>query len=210
MGDPPGSPAEQEKVTRRYERVARFYDLYNGPMEWFGMARKRRRLFSRARGKVLEVGIGTGRNLEVYDRAIEVIGIDVSQKMLRRARRRAESLGRAVALEVADVQRLPFDDDSFETATAACVFCSVADPVRGLAELGRVVGPLGRILLLEHVRPRNPVLGKMADALSPVTRRLIGPYVNRRTEENVEAAGLEIVEVRRAGVWREIVARTAR
>lgn len=73
--------------------------------------------------------------------------------------------------------------------------------------MARVVKPDGQVLALEHVRPRNPLLGWLADRLSPVTRRLIGPEINRRTEENFAAAGLEIVDVRREGVWREIVAR---
>ena len=66
--------------------------------------------------------------------------------------------------------------------------------------------PGGQVLLYEHVRPRNPVLGKLADLVSPLTRRLFGPELNRRTERNIEAAGLQITEVRRHGVWREIVA----
>lgn len=88
---------------------------------------------------------------------------------------------------------------------AACVFCSVTDPVRGLAEVGRVVKPGGQVLLLEHVRPRNRFLGALADALSPITRRLCGFNLNRRTEENAAAAGLHLLEVRRGGIWREIV-----
>jgi hypothetical protein len=64
----------------------------------------------------------------------------------------------------------------------------------------------GRVLLYEHVRPRNPVFGWIADRLSPLTRRLFGPSINRRTEQNIQSAGLVILEVRRRGVWREITA----
>ncbi len=194
-------------VARTYDRVAPVYDLYSSPMEWLGGARRRRRLLRHAQGHVLEVGIGTGLNLEHYPAGVEITGIDVSPRMLVRARRRAADVRVDVDLEVADVEQLPFDDDRFETVTATCVFCSVADPVGGLRELARVVRPHGRVLLLEHVRPCNPALARLADLISPATRRLIGPEVNRRTERNVEAAGLEIVDVRRDGVWREIRAR---
>jgi ubiquinone/menaquinone biosynthesis C-methylase UbiE len=78
-----------------------------------------------------------------------------------------------------------------------------------LRELARVVKPDGQLLLLEHVRPESRLGGLLADLASPLTARLFGPSVNRRTEENARAAGLELVEVRRDGIWREIVARKA-
>ncbi len=196
----------QAEVTRRYDRMAALYDLYDAPMELAGTRRRRRRLLRAARGAVLEVGVGTGRNLPHYPEEATVTGIDVSARMLDRARRRAAHRSGVELLE-ADVQDLPFADASFDAAVATCVFCSVADPVRGLHELGRVLRPDGTALLLEHVRPRNPILGRLADLLSPLTRRVFGFRIDRRTEENVAAAGLEIIHVRRSGVWREIVAR---
>lgn len=196
-------------VERIYDRIAALYDLLNAPMERLGGDRRRRRLLARARGDVLEVGIGTGRNLPHYPEGVELTGIDLSERMLERARERAHDLDRDVRLMRADVERLPFEDDCFDTVTAACVFCSVADALQGLREVRRVVKPKGRVLLLEHVRPRNPLIGKLFDFLSPLTRRLMGPEINRRTEETVRAAGFEIEEVRREGIWREIVARKA-
>lgn len=198
---------EQHGPARTYDRIAAAYDLYSAPMEWVGGTRRRRRVLERAEGEVLEVGVGTGFNLEHYPSGTHVVAVDVSPRMLEQAKERAEASPADVDLQVADVERLPFDDDSFDTAAGTCVFCSVADPVQGLRELQRVVRPDGRVLLLEHVRPRNRLLGAIADLVSPVTRRLIGPEVNRRTVENVRAAGLEIVSVRREGVWREIEAR---
>lgn len=192
-----------------YDRIAPVYDLIEAPMEWFGGRDRRARIIDGAHGHVLEVGVGTGRNLELYPPDADVVGIDISERMLERARDRASRLERSPELRVADAESLPFEDDRFDTVTATCVFCSVDDPVRGLQEIRRVVKSDGEVRLLEHVRPRNPVLGKLFDWLSPLTRRLMGPEINRRTEANVEAAGLEIADVRRDGIWREIVAKSS-
>jgi ubiquinone/menaquinone biosynthesis C-methylase UbiE len=191
-----------------YDRVATFYDWYTAPMEVLGSRRARARLFSGARGRVLELGVGTGVNLSTYPRDVELTGIDIAPRMLARACKRAQQLGRGVDLQVADIQALPFPDASFDTVTASCVFCSVTDPVRGLREAARVVRPDGQVLLYEHVRPHGALTGALADLVSPMTRRLMGPEMNRRTEDNIAAAGLHVVEVRRRGIWREIVATT--
>jgi ubiquinone/menaquinone biosynthesis C-methylase UbiE len=197
----------QSSTARVYDRMASIYDLMEAPMEWMGGRARRESVIAGARGDVLEVGVGTGANLEHYPAEISLTGIDISQKMLDRARERAAKIGLEARLEQENVESLPYPDDSFDTVTATCVFCSVDDPVQGLREVRRVVRPDGEVRLLEHVRPRNPLLGKLFDAVSPVTRRLLGPEINRRTEESVAAAGLEIEAVRRDGIWREIVAR---
>jgi ubiquinone/menaquinone biosynthesis C-methylase UbiE len=196
---------EQEDVTRRYERMARFYDIYDAPMGWMVTGR-RRRLVARATGRVMESGVGTGKNIPYYPEDVEVVGIDVSARMLARAEKRARASGREVRLEVADVTDLPYPDGSFDTTVATSVFCSVADPVGGLRELGRVTKQDGQILLLEHVRPRNRVGGWIADIVSILTKRIFGFDVNRRTEENVSAAGLVVTDVERSGIWRTITA----
>ncbi|MGH9051640.1 MAG: class I SAM-dependent methyltransferase [Acidimicrobiia bacterium] len=201
------SEPTQYKVTRRYDRLAPVYDLYDLPLEILVQHRRRRRLLRQAVGRVLEVGIGTGKNLPHYPPGVDLTGIDVAPRMLARADRRAHKLGLPVQLSPADVRRLPFPDHTFDTAAATFVFCSAAEPVEGLRELGRVVKPDGRILLLEHVRPRNPLLGRLADLATPLTRRLFGFALNRRTEKNIEQAGLVVEQVRRSGIWREIQAR---
>lgn len=192
-------------VARRYDRIAFLYDFYDAPMERLGGEKRRRRLLTRARGRVLEVGIGTGINLELYPSGVRLTGLDISSRMLVRAVSRAAALGEAPALVRGDVERLPFPDRSFDTVVATCVFCSVPDPVAGLRELTRVVRENGQILLLEHVRPTNQVLGLLTDLVSPLTRRLMGPALNRRTEENAVAAGIRLVSVCREAIWREMV-----
>lgn len=192
------------RVARTYDRIAAVYDLLETPMDWFGGRRRRCRVLANAYGCVLEVGIGTGRNLALYPPGVRPTGIDISPKMLQRAQRQARRLRLDIPLEVADVEALPFGDATFDCVTATCVFCSVPDPIRGLREVARVCKPAGQVLLVEHVRPRIETLGRIFDWVSPLTKRLIGPEINRRTEDNVASAGLVIIDIRRHGIWREI------
>jgi len=210
-GAAPEINTEATRRTRsRYGRIAPIYDLSELLAErryrpW------RRQLWTLARGpRVLEVGVGTGKNLPFYPADVEVTAIDLTPAMLRRARRRATALGLDVALREGDVQALDFPDDSFDTAVATFVFCSVPDPERGLRELGRVVAPGGRILLLEHVRSDRRLVGALMDAVNPVVVRAIGANVNRRTVETVRRSGLlleQVDDLWRAGIFKRIVAR---
>ena len=193
-------------VARVYDRLAPLYDWLMAPMEAMGGEGRRRRVISRARGRTLEVGVGTGRNFPLYPAGVELVAVDISARMLQRARRRAATIGRRILLVRASAEALPFRGGTFATVTATCVFCSVANPVRGLEQVRDAVTSGGNVLLLEHVRPTNALLGKVFDWLCPLTRRLLGPEINRRTAQHVQAAGLRITEIRRDGIWREIVA----
>jgi ubiquinone/menaquinone biosynthesis C-methylase UbiE len=143
-------------------------------------------------GRILEIGVGTGNNMSYYPANAEVTAVDLSDKMLAQARKRAGSESVDVELHEMDVQDLSFKEDSFDTAVATCVFCSVRDPVRGLRELGRVVRPEGHIVLLDHVRVERPFIGRLMDLLNPIVVRTTGASLNRRTVENVRRAGLII------------------
>lgn len=212
------------EVTRaRYDRVAPVYDFYEGLMErlafrkWRGLVWQAVRTHLQSLSaedagdrKLLEVGVGTGKNLSHYPEGVQGTAIDISGKMLRRARRRANKLGRSVALWPMDAQALAFPDESFDVVVTTFVFCSVPDPVLGLREINRVLTPEGRVVLLEHMRPRSPWLAKLFDRLNPLAVRLTGANINRRTVENVERARLEIERVRELsgqGIVKLIVAR---
>jgi ubiquinone/menaquinone biosynthesis C-methylase UbiE len=156
----------------------------------------RRRLWAKIDGgRVLEVGVGTGRNLAHHPPQSEVTAIDISPKLLAKAARKARKKGRPVELGLMDAQRLAFGDGSFDSAAATFVFCSVPDPLVGLAEVRRVLKPGGRLLLLEHVRLRNRILGWLMDRLNPMFVRLSGANINRDTVGNVTRGGFEIVAV---------------
>ena len=196
---------------KRYDRIAWLYDLMEMPMERMFFSGLRKELLSSLQGKVLEVGVGTGKNLPYYPEGVELAAIDISSKMLAKAGRRAERLGIKADLREMDAENLDFPDDYFDYAIATFVFCSVPDPVKGLMELNRVVKDDGLILLIEHVRSENRFLGKIMDWLNPVVRAVMGPNINRRTVKNVEKAGLQVISVERRGpeIVKKIQARPA-
>jgi ubiquinone/menaquinone biosynthesis C-methylase UbiE len=171
----------------------------------------RRRIWQLVEGsRVLEVGVGTGKNIPHYPTDVAVTGIDLSHRMITRARRKAASLNQDADLHQMDTQALDFPDNSFSSAIATFVFCSVPDPVLGLEEVSRVVKPGGRIVLLEHVRSKLPILGILMDWLDPFIVRLMGPHINRITVDNVRRAGLVIERVEDLdpfGVYKLIIAR---
>lgn len=201
--------SDDKAEARRYNRVAWRYDVLESPMEKMVFSRLRKEMLSGVSGKVLEVGVGTGKSLPYYPDGVELVGIDISPKMLAKAKRRAEKLGVDVDLRVMDVENLQFSDRTFDFIVVTFVFCSVTDPVKGLRELARVVKDDGMILLLEHVRSENRVVGKLMDWFNPIARWLFGPNINRQTVVNVEAAGLEVVSVENKGtkILKRIVAR---
>jgi len=182
-----------DRIRRRYNRIAFLYDFLEAPMEYLRFAGWRKRLRTEIRGeRALEVGVGTGKNLKYYTGDVHITAIDFSPHMFAKARQKAEKLNLQVDLQEMDVQNLDFADQSFDTVFATFVFCSVPDPVAGLKELRRVCKPEGRLLLLEHMRPENPVLGFIFDVLNPLIVRMMGANINRRTVSNIQRAGWQI------------------
>jgi ubiquinone/menaquinone biosynthesis C-methylase UbiE len=184
--------------------MARIYDAMEAGAETARFRQWRAKLWQRVHGpRVLEVGVGTGKNFPYYRPEWRITAIDLSPRMLEQAQRRAQGEQVAVDLLLGDVQALPFADASFDSIVATFVFCSVPDPVLGLRELSRVLAPGGQLVLLEHVLSHHPIIRPLMRLLNPLVVRMSGANINRDTLRNGEAAGFELLAVQ--DLWRDIV-----
>ncbi len=193
----------ENKIKKRYNRIAGIYDLLEKPME-YAFSGWRKEMLKDAQGKVLEVGIGTGKNIPHYPPDIQLTGIDFSEKMIARANDKYGHLP-DVTLIVMDAEDMDFDDNTFDTVVTSCVFCSVPDPVKGLREIRRVCKNGGLVLMLEHVRSQKKVIGKLMDVLNPVPVHLYGANINRETGKNLLKAGFSRENINVEDLWSDIV-----
>ncbi|GAA3653907.1 class I SAM-dependent methyltransferase [Asaccharospora irregularis] len=192
-----------EKIRKRYNRVAAIYDLLEQPMEMMSLKEWRIEIMKELKGKALEIGVGTGKNIEFYPNNIDITAIDFSVNMLQRARSKAKELGKKVDFQLMDAQKMDFEDNTFDSVFTTCVFCSVPDPVKGLMEIKRVCKKGGKIILIEHVRSKRKVIGTLMDVFNPIVVNSYGANINRKTVENVQKAGFNNIEV--TNLWSDIV-----
>lgn len=186
--------ARQRKVWNKaapsYDRQMSFFErIWLGGRDWLG---------EQARGRVLEVAVGTGRNLEYYPPGVTVTGIELSPEMLALARTRAAKVLPDADLREGDAQNLPFADASFDTVVCWLGLCTIPEPGRAIAEMERVLVPGGQLLLHDHVASTSPPLRAAQHLAEQVTGRAMGEYFTRRQLPLVEQAGLEIAEAWRA------------
>jgi len=184
-----------DSVTRKkWDRGARSYDLFSAGAEkrW---ASAKREFFAPMRGKVLFLAAGTGLDFQFFPPDKEVVAIDISPRMLERARPRAEAYPGHIELREMDVHELDDPNATFDQVFTACTFCSVPDPVNGLRRLHRALKPGGELRMFEHTGSRWFPFSVMLHLMTPITRRS-GPELNRPTVANVQKAGFTIREVR--------------
>jgi ubiquinone/menaquinone biosynthesis C-methylase UbiE len=196
------------EISAKYDRFARWYDWVEGIPDWLGLRRLRRRLLQRASGRVLEVAVGTGKNLTYYPGDCRIIALDLSKEMLNVARKRTARLSIHVSFLVADAGALPFREQSFDTVVSSLSTCTFPDPVTGLRNMARVCRSNRKILLLEHGRSDREWLGRWQDRHADRFAKPLGCHWNRKPLNLTRKAGLRINKARRIffGLFHQIEA----
>ena len=193
---------EERQVRRAYDFYSPIYDFLFKKIFEPGRISAVRLLGSPPPGRVLEVGIGTGLNLPFYPRDIDLVGIDLSEGMLKKAQDKVESLRMGkVTLKVMDASALDFGDGEFAATLATYVISAVPDPVAVLREMCRVTKPGGSLVFLNHFRSQNPVMRRIEDALAPVCAHL-GWKTNLALRPLLETVGLTPEVTRRVNLLR--------
>jgi len=192
----------------KYDRIAGFYELLEKPLDRvFNPLRER--TISFAKGRTLEIGIGTGKTLHYYPQGAELYAVDGSEKMLEMAKRRAKELGIEVKLIVAEAERLPFPDNYFDTVVSSFVFCTVPNPDKAMDEIKRVLKPGGRVIFLEHTKSESRIVNylflfPMKLILKPLldddplreTHKLVRKYFEVEKEERYHRGIVRLIVAR--------------
>jgi ubiquinone/menaquinone biosynthesis C-methylase UbiE len=197
-----------QEISQKYDRFAQWFDLVEGVPDLLGIRKLRQRVLRQASGRVLEVAVGTGKNLRYYPRGCQIIAVDLSREMLNIARKRAGKLSIDVSLLLGDAQALPFFDHSFDTVVSSLSTCTFPEPVIALQEMARVCLTDGRVLLVEHGRSNREWLARWQDRHADQFAKPLGCHWNRQPLELVGQAGLKVNKSRRVflGVFHQIEA----
>lgn len=189
---------------------SRLYDLVMKAADRAGLAAWRRELAGKARGRVLEVGAGTGLQFPHYPADVEVYAVEPDLAMLGQAKERRAAAAARIALVAADARALPFPDQTFDGAVVALAFCTIPEPARAAGEMRRVLRPTGVAHLLEHVRAEQRWIASLQRRLTPLWSRIAGGcQLARPTADVIAGAGFD-VKVRRAALRGVVVELEAR
>jgi ubiquinone/menaquinone biosynthesis C-methylase UbiE len=181
----------QDRDAPRYDKEIAFFErlLFQGGREW---------VCGQAQGSVLELAVGTARNLPYYPAEVTVTGVELSGQMLAIGQRRARELGREADLRIGDAQALEFPDESFDSVVCTLGLCTIPEPRLAIAEARRVLRPGGRILLLEHVRSLLLPVRLVQRLLEPLAVRLAADHLTREPLDYLAAEGFEIEHLERS------------
>lgn len=179
----------------KWDRAAANFDVMAG----FGPEKRwepvKTRLFSKmGEGPILFLAVGTGLDIRFFPPGRDIVGIDISDKMLEKAKPRAEAYPGRLVLQAADVHDMPFPEGHFAQVFTSCTFCSVPKPVEGLKALRRVLRPGGELHMFEHTGSRYFPFNTMLNQMTWLSKRF-GPDMNRDTVSNVKIAGFTVTTV---------------
>lgn len=188
--------AQDQETTRTYNRIAPLYDWLDGIYEHSWKSSLRAKLFEYAKGSILDVGVGTGCNIPFYPKDSKVIGVDMSERMLDRARDRAKQLDCSMTLRSMNLFSLDFPDNTFDTVTVTFVLLCLPDELQepALRELRRVTKPNGQILILDYQMSSKPGVRLWMRCLSPWLKWAFAARFDTTTEQYVEQSGLTITK----------------
>jgi len=178
-------------VQKRYDRFSIIYDICEYPIEKLFFSKWREKYIGQVKGKILEIGVGTGKNLPYYKKNTQVIGIDISSKMLTKAHLKVKELNNDINLKQVDATKLPFNDKFFDYVVCTFVLCSVPDPVATIKEMVRVCKEGGEVVMLEHTRSKSLWMNFLLNIHDPFTQAIFGFSMKRDTVRNIEIAGFE-------------------
>jgi ubiquinone/menaquinone biosynthesis C-methylase UbiE len=202
---------QTEHTKNRYNATSVIYNIMEWPVEQLWYKKWRQKLWQQVKGpEVLEIGVGTGKNIPYYPKEVKLTGIDLSPGMLKQAHKLLPDHAKdLITLREMDAQQMDFTDNTFDEVVATFVFCSVPDPVVGLQEALRVTRPGGKLHLLEHMMAEESILANIMKKLDAPIHYLSGVHIARQTVANVEKAGWEIDQVHdltAKGVYKKIKA----
>lgn len=180
---------------KKWDAAAPSFDFMNayGPTKRW--APWKQEFFSAMHGKVLFVAVGTGLDIQFFPPYQDIVGIDISPKMLEKAQARATLYPGKLELKEMNVHEMTFPKGTFDQVFTSCTFCSVPDPVRGLEALKRVLKPGGELRMFEHTGSRYFPFNLMLNLMTPLARK-VGPEMNRDTVGNVQRAGFTVKQVK--------------
>ncbi len=198
-----------ERLRRYWDKSAKSYDGEMALFERVLLADGRKWACSQASGDVLEVAIGTGRNLPFYRSDVRLTGVEFSPAMLDIARERASALDRQVDLRLGDAQALDLPDATFDTVLCTLSLCAIPDERRAIAEMKRVLRPGGRLVLVDHVAGSPAWVRAIQWLLELITIPLGGEHFRRRPLRVVQAEGFVVESSQRAklGIIERVLAR---
>jgi ubiquinone/menaquinone biosynthesis C-methylase UbiE len=186
-----------QDIQEAYASRAKWIDRLSWLNRWL-TGRYRRRQFGEAEGRVLDVACGAGTNFRYLPESTEIVGIDISEPLLRQARAELKTLDRDGAVEQMDAEALDFGDNTFETVISSFSTCTFPNPVTALQEMARVCRPGGQILLLEHGRSDNAVLARYQEWRADAHYEMSGCRLTHEPVKVVRQAGLSVEEVQKA------------